>query len=163
MIATAGKAYPDVLAALRILGIDDEIAARVGIGVYKIGLIYPLDTVALIEAAGCAEEIFFVEEKKANTEVQARDLFYHRSPRPRVTGKTTPDGLPLLPEDRVLDSLTVALAIAERLQASLPGFPESIPEAAAAIAALQSRRAPQPVHSHRVAIRRPGFLPRMPA
>jgi indolepyruvate ferredoxin oxidoreductase len=161
VIATAGKAYADVLAALRMLGIDDEIARRAGIGVYKIGLIYPLDPVALIEAAGLAEEILFVEEKKSNTEIQARDLFYHRSPRPRVTGKTTPDGLPLLPEDRVLDSLTVALAIAERLQVSLPGFPDSLPDVAAAITALQAGRAgarPQPP----VAIRRPGFCPGCP-
>ncbi len=54
LIATAGKAYADVLAALRTLGIDDELARRAGIGVYKIGLVFPLDPVALIEAtAAC--------------------------------------------------------------------------------------------------------------
>jgi indolepyruvate ferredoxin oxidoreductase len=161
VIATAGKAYADVLAALRMLGIDDEIAKRAGIAVYKISLVYPLDPVALIEAVGLAEEILFVEEKKANTEVQARDFFYHRSPRPRVTGKTTPDGLPLLPEDRVLDSPTVALAIADRLEASLPDFPETVPESAAAIAALRAGRAAARVQPP-VAVRRPGFCPGCP-
>ena len=161
VIATAGKSYPDVLAALRMLGIDEEVAKRAGIGVYKIGLVYPLDPVALAEAAADAEEILFVEEKRANAEVQARDIFYHHVRRPRVTGKTTPDGVPLLPEDRVLDSLVVALAIAQRLQASLPGLPESLPRVAEAIASLRAARIgtpPQPP----VAVRRPGFCPGCP-
>ena len=157
-IATAGKAYADVLAGLRMLGIDDVIAKRLGIGVYKLGLVYPLDPVALIEAVGLADEILFVEEKKANAEVQARDIFYHRSRRPRVTGKTAPDGLPLLPEDRTLDSLPVAIVIADRLQASLPGFPESIPDVADAIAALRAARAGA-VLQPPVAVRRPGPAP----
>jgi indolepyruvate ferredoxin oxidoreductase len=161
VIATAGKAYADVLAALRMLGIDDDSAKQAGIGVYKIGLVYPLDPVTLIEVAGTAEEILFVEEKKANAESQARDVFYHRAVRPRVTGKTTPEGLPLLPEDRVLDSLMVAQAIVERLQVSLPGFPESLPAVAEAIAGLraaQEATSPQPP----VAVRRPGFCPGCP-
>jgi indolepyruvate ferredoxin oxidoreductase len=161
VIATAGKAYADVLAALRMLGIDDAVAKRMGIGVYKIGLVYPLDPVALVEAAGLAEEILFVEEKKANAEVQARDIFYHRSPRPRVTGKTTPDGLPLLPEDRVLDSLAVAIAMAERLQVSLPGFPRSTPGMAEAITALRATFTGIPLQPP-VAVRRPGFCPGCP-
>ncbi len=161
VVATAGKAYPDVLAALRMLGIDDEIAKRAGIAVYKIGLIYPLDPVALVEAAGLADEILFVEEKKANAEVQARDILYHRATRPRVTGKTTPDGMPLLPEDRVLDSLAVALALAERLQAGLPGFAVSLPSVAEAIAALRTAGAGA-VLQPPLAVRRPGFCPGCP-
>ncbi|MEP7246064.1 MAG: indolepyruvate ferredoxin oxidoreductase family protein [Gammaproteobacteria bacterium] len=161
MIATAGKAYADVLAALRMLRIDDEIAKQAGIGVYKIGLVYPLDPIALIEAARVAEEILFVEEKKANAEPQTRDIFYHRSPRPRVTGKTTPDGVALLPEDRVLDSLSVAIAIAERLEASFPGFSESIPAVAEALAALRATSAGSSPQQP-VAVRRPGFCPGCP-
>jgi len=157
VIATAGKAYADVLAALRLLGIDHEIAGRMGIGVYKIGLVYPLDGAALIQAAGRAEEILFVEEKKANAEVQARHAFYHHSPRPRVTGKTTPDGQLLLPEDCVLDSMLVASVIAERLQASLPGV-AGLAEVMNNLSDRQSRDTPQPP----AAVRRPGFCPGCP-
>jgi indolepyruvate ferredoxin oxidoreductase len=161
VIATAGKAYADVLAALRMLGIDDAIAKRMGIGVYKIGLIYPLDPVSLIEAAGRAEEILFVEEKKANAEVQARDIFYHHDPRPRITGKTTPDGQPLLPEDRVLDSLLVANVLVERLQVCLPGLSASEPLVVEAITALRAARTAIPLPPP-AAIRRPGFCPGCP-
>ena len=40
-------------AALRDMGIDDETAAAAGIGVYKIGLVFRLDSVALIGPRGC--------------------------------------------------------------------------------------------------------------
>ena len=102
-----------------------------------------------------------MEEKKANAEVQARDIFYHRSPRPRVTGKTTPDGEPLLPEDRVLDSSLVAIAIAARLQVSFPGFAGSLPAVAEAIATLRATRSGIPTQPP-AAVRRPGFCPGCP-
>ncbi len=161
VIATAGKAYADVLAALHTLGIDDELAKQAGIGVYKIGLVFPLDPLALIEATGLAAEILFVEEKKANAEIQARDALYHRSPRPQITGKTTPEGLPLLPEEGVLDSRAVARAIAERLRASLPELAQSLPGVLDEITARQTAQAapsPQPPP----AVRRPGFCPGCP-
>jgi indolepyruvate ferredoxin oxidoreductase len=161
VIATAGKAYADVLMALRTLGIDDEIAKEAGIGVYKIGLIFPLDPIALIEAAGLAVEILCVEEKKANLEIQARDALYHRSPRPRVTGKTTPDGLRLLPEEGVLDSRAVALAIAERLQASLPELVQVLHGMAENITALQTAQSAISLQPP-LAVRRPGFCPGCP-
>src|SRR5208337_3236040 len=42
-IAASGKAYLHVRQALRDLGISDELAATLGIRVYKIGLVWPLD------------------------------------------------------------------------------------------------------------------------
>ena len=36
VIATAGKAYPDVLAALRLLGISEDIARAAGIGALSV-------------------------------------------------------------------------------------------------------------------------------
>ncbi len=50
LIASSGKAYPDVLAALAKLGIDEATASAAGIGVYKIALLYPLEPVALLAA-----------------------------------------------------------------------------------------------------------------
>jgi indolepyruvate ferredoxin oxidoreductase len=160
-IATAGKAYGDALAALRLLGIDEEAAKRAGIGVYKIALIYPLDPLGLLEAVERAEEVFFVEEKKANAELQAKEILYNHARRPRVTGKTNPEGTPLLPEDFVLDASTVAIALAARIEASFPDLLESIPEAVEAVVRLRRDRdgvgtQPPP------ATRRPGFCPGCP-
>lgn len=161
MIATAGKAYGDVLAALRLLGIDEQVARRSGIGVYKIALIYPLDPLALLEAVQHAEEVFFVEEKKANAELQAKEILYNCERRPRVTGKTSPDGTPLLPEDFVLDASTVAIALAGRMAASFPGLLDTVPGAVEAAVSLRRERDGAGTQLP-VAVRRPGFCPGCP-
>ena len=127
VIATAGKAYADVLAALARLGISEAIAHRNGIGVYKIGLIYPLDPVGLDAATARAEEVLFVEEKRPHAEAQAYQLLYGRATRLRIAGKSTPDGERLLPSDLPLDSTRVARAIAKRLLAAFPAIADEIP------------------------------------
>ena len=80
------------MAALELLGIDETGARRIGLGVYKIALIFPLEPVGLEPRRAAAEEIFFVEEKRAHAEIQAKTLLYNHERRPRVTGKLTPDG-----------------------------------------------------------------------
>jgi len=157
LIATAGKSYADVLAALSLLGIDEDAARRAEVGVYKIALIFPLDETALSAAAQCAEEIFFVEEKKANTELQAKEIFYNRTGKPRISGKCSPEGAVLLPSDGTLDAALVAAALLQRLQAALPHFTAVLPPAAAPAGDLGQLAAPTPP-----AARRPGFCPGCP-
>jgi len=139
VIATAGKAFPDVLAALSLLGISDAIAREVGIGVYKIGLIFPLDPVALLAATQRAEEILFVEEKRPHTEIQAAAALYNQPRRPRISGKSTPRGDFLLPADSPLDATLVARAIAERIQTAFPDIAAGVPGFTAATDLLQAR------------------------
>lgn len=161
VIATAGKAYADVLAGLTALGIDDTIARREGIGVYKIGLIFPLDPVGLDTATARAEEVLFVEEKRPHAEAQAFQLLYGRAGQLRITGKSTPDGEPLLPSDVALDCAQVARAIAERLLATFPAMGDDFPRL---IEVLRESRTP--ASSLRKAgpkvARRPAFCPGCP-
>lgn len=156
LIATAGKPFADVLGALRLLGVDAQAAERLGIAVYKIGLLFPLSPGGLTEAAREAEEILFVEEKRPHAEIQAKDILYNWPNRPRVTGKTAPSGEFLLPADAALDSLIVALALAKRLRASLPSLAQVLPDFAAAEARvasmLERRTAARPA-----VLRRPAF------
>jgi len=160
MIATAGKSYADVLAALGILGIDEPAARRAKIGVYKIALTYPLDAEGMAPLAAGAEEIFFVEEKRALAEPQAREAFYNLSSRPRITGKTDIEGAPLLPSDIPLNALLVAVALAERLRPILTNsrLGGRVAEAGAiARATLDASAAQKPI-----ALRRPAFCPGCP-
>ncbi len=113
-IVTAGKAFQDVIDGLRLIGIDDALARRLGIGVLKVGLIYPLDPEPLNAFAQDAAELLFVEEKRPHMELQAAALMYHWARRPNISGKRTPDGEALLPVDEPLDAATVALAIGRR-------------------------------------------------
>lgn len=161
LIVTAGKAFADVLAALEMLGIDEPQAERIGLGVYKVALIYPLDGESLWEAARGADEIFFVEEKQAHVEVQAKEQFYSREGRPPISGKTTPDGTALLPSDLSLDGLTVAIALADRLQACLPSIGTHTPAFETLAAKIRGRAATR-IGAQPPAVRRPAFCPGCP-
>lgn len=148
LIATAGKTFTDVLDALAMLGLDEARCRKVGIGVYKATLIFPLDPGALIEASAAAEEILFVEEKQPHTESQAKQLLFNRSRRARISGKATPDGAALLPMDVPLNGKIVAAAIAARLTAEFPDIGGLCRD----IASTSPERAASPV-----AVRRPAF------
>ena len=115
-LVTAGKAYGDVMQALRYLGIDQARAAELGLDVYKVGMIWPLEPEGLRDFAAACDELFFIEEKSAFLQPQATALLYNEARRPRIVGKTDEQGAPLLPSDLQLNPLAVAQAIAARLQ-----------------------------------------------
>ena len=161
LIATAGKAFADVLAALEVLGLNDERARQIGVGVYKIGLIFPLDPAGLDAAAAQAEEIFFVEEKRPHMEWQAKTLLFNRPARARVTGKTAPDGSTLLPADMPLDGLIVAAALVDRLRASIPEIETELPGFTAAAEMVRARLT-RPSYDAPMVVRRPAFCPGCP-
>jgi indolepyruvate ferredoxin oxidoreductase len=161
LIATAGKAYGDVLVAMEALGIDEDAARRVGIGIYKIALLFPLDREALTEAAREAEEILFVEEKRAHAEEQAKALLYNAPIRPRVSGKSAPDGSTLLPADAPLNGSVVALALATRLRATIIDIDERLPNLAFNAERIQEQLiAAAP--GLPLILRRPAFCPGCP-
>jgi indolepyruvate ferredoxin oxidoreductase len=138
-IVTAGKAFQDVIDGLRLLGIDDAAARRMGIGVLKIGLIYPLDPQPLNAFAGEVVELLFVEEKRPHMELQAAALLYHAQRRPDISGKTTPDGEALLPSDEPTDAAVAAIAIGRRILASAPSEPEEFSSVRAALESVSAR------------------------
>ncbi|MEM9302033.1 MAG: indolepyruvate ferredoxin oxidoreductase family protein, partial [Pseudomonadota bacterium] len=71
-IATTGKSYLDVLQALDDLGISPEMAADIGIRVYKIGMSWPLEPSGVREFAKGLEDILIVEEKRTVVEDQLK-------------------------------------------------------------------------------------------
>ncbi|MGA9796275.1 MAG: DUF6537 domain-containing protein [Rhizomicrobium sp.] len=161
LIATAGKAFADVLTALELLGFDEETSQQIGLGVYKIALIYPLEADGLSDAAQLAEEIFFVEEKRAHTENQAKLHYFNRSVRPRITGKSTPDGTSLLPADLPLNGDLVAIALADRLRASIADIEARAPKLALMAEQIRDRLARKAGVSSSIG-RRPAFCPGCP-
>ncbi len=117
-IVTAGKCWHEVRLALRALGLEGERAAEVGVAVYKVGLLWPLEPQGISEFAAGKEELLFVEDKTAFVESQAAHLLYNAPQRPRIAGKADPEGRPLLNSDTGFEPLDLALVIAGRLQAS---------------------------------------------
>lgn len=88
-ILTSGKSYLDVRQALSDLGIDESIAADIGLRVYKVGMVWPLEADGIREFAEGLEEVLVVEEKRQFIEYQLKEILYnwHDDVRPRVIGK----------------------------------------------------------------------------
>ena len=88
-IITTGKSYLDVRQALDALGIDEALAAEIGLRVFKIGMTWPLDAEGVRHFAEGLEEILVVEEKRQVIEYQLKEQLYNwrEDVRPRVTGK----------------------------------------------------------------------------
>ncbi len=117
-IVTAGKCWHEVRLALRALGLEGERAAAVGVAVWKVGLLWPLEPEGLREFAEGKDELLFVEDKTAFVESQAAHLLYNAPRRPRIAGKQDPAGAPLLASDQGFEPLELAEVIAGRLQAA---------------------------------------------
>jgi len=116
-IVSAGKAYQDVQQALMLLGIDDKRANALGLSLYKVGCIWPLEPQGIKHFAQQQQELFVVEEKKAFLEDQAAKVLYNEPQRPRIVGKFDEQGQGLLPADIQLEPAQIALTIAARLKA----------------------------------------------
>ena len=88
-IITTGKSYLDTLQALEDLGIDDELAAKIGIRLFKVGMSWPLEPVMTHRFAEGLDEILVVEEKRSVIEDQLTGQLYNWpvDKRPRVVGE----------------------------------------------------------------------------
>ena len=116
-IVTVGKSYLDVRQALDELGIDETEAERLGIAIYKVGLVWPLETYGAVAFSEGKREILVVEEKRPLIEPQLKDALFNAPAdrRPMVTGKKDDRGQPLLKSDGELTPFEIASAIVARL------------------------------------------------
>ena len=121
-IVTTGKSHLDVLEALRLLGIDQRRAARIGIDVYKVGMVWPLEGQGALGFASGKRELLVVEEKRGIIESQLKEHFYDfpgRKPA-RMVGKHDEHGDRLVPWTRELGAMMLVRIIAARLDLNFP-------------------------------------------
>ena len=71
-IITAGKSYLDVRQALDDLGIDEALAAQIGIRLFKVGMVWPLEAEGVRRFADGLDEILVVEEKRQLPRIPAQ-------------------------------------------------------------------------------------------
>ena len=116
-IVAAGKAYRDVRQALDALGVTESVAFEVGISVYKLGLIWPIEPDGMRAFARGLKEIVVVEERLAFVETQIKELAYNwpQSNRPRIIGKTDENGHPLIASLGMTEPANLALLLGRRL------------------------------------------------
>jgi indolepyruvate ferredoxin oxidoreductase len=112
-IVSTGKSWLDVLQALELLGIDEARAEEIGLSLYKVGLVWPLEPHGLKDFADGLDTVLVVEEKRPLLEGQIKDLLYDmpKDRRPRILGKQGPDGSLWLPSHDDLGPSRIAQVI----------------------------------------------------
>ena len=96
-IVTTGKAYGDLRQALEEIGLDDAKASELGISIYKVGLVWPLEPEGLRRFASGQDNLLVLEEKKPILEEQIASMLFNLSDRPRLFGKEDLRGRALVP------------------------------------------------------------------
>jgi indolepyruvate ferredoxin oxidoreductase len=123
-IVTTGKGHLDLMEALRLLGIDKKEARRMGLDVYKVGMVWPLAHDAALDFVRGKHEVLVVEEKRGLIESQFKEYFYDypgRKPK-RMVGKEDERGAALVPWTGELSPIQLAGIVARRLDAAIMGL-----------------------------------------
>lgn len=116
-IITSGKSYSDVREALRWLNIDEHSANDLGIGLYKVGMPWPLEPEGIREFCEGLDHVLVVEEKRELIEHQIKWQLYNwkEAARPMVVGKQDEYGNWLLPPENDLPLETIVEVVAKRI------------------------------------------------
>ena len=123
-IVTTGKGHLDLMEALRLLGIDRNEAQRIGLDVYKVGMVWPLEHGGALEFVQGKHEVLVIEEKRGIIESQFKEYFYDypgRKPK-RMVGKEDEKGQRLVPWVGELSPVQLAQIVARRLDAEFTGL-----------------------------------------
>jgi indolepyruvate ferredoxin oxidoreductase len=123
-IVTTGKAHLDLMEALRMLGIDEAEARRIGLDVYKVGMVWPLEPQGALDFVQGKHEVLVVEEKRGIIESQFKEYFYDypgKKPK-RMVGKHDEDGERVVPWTGELTPVQLAQIVARRLDAEFTGL-----------------------------------------
>ncbi|MCA1532660.1 indolepyruvate ferredoxin oxidoreductase family protein [Bradyrhizobium sp. NBAIM03] len=123
-IVTTGKAHLDLMEALRLMGLDEAACRRLGIDVYKVGMVWPLALHDAMEFVRGKREILVVEEKRGIIESQFKEYFYdYPGSKPeRMVGKHDETGARLISWIGELSPRALANVLARRLDPMFPGL-----------------------------------------
>ncbi|MEM7069397.1 MAG: indolepyruvate ferredoxin oxidoreductase family protein [Pseudomonadota bacterium] len=122
-IVTTGKGHLDLMEAMRLLGLDEASCRRLGIDIYKVGMVWPLarrDALAFVRGK---QEVLVVEEKRGIIESQFKEYFYDwPGDKPeKMVGKHDAQAIrDLVPWTGELSPLELVPIVAERLDRFFP-------------------------------------------
>jgi indolepyruvate ferredoxin oxidoreductase len=133
-IVTTGKAHLDLMEAMRLLRLGEDECRRIGIDIYKIGMVWPLARRDALDFVREKHEVLVIEEKRGIVESQFKEYFYdYPGHKPRaMVGKLDEDGETLIPWIGELSPQQLAPIVARRLDALFPGL--GLAERAASLA-----------------------------
>jgi indolepyruvate ferredoxin oxidoreductase len=87
-IVAPGKAYQDLRAALRSLGLDEAALTRARIRVKKVSVLTPISAEEWASFAEGLDTVIIVEEKRPFLEVALKEALYGMAGTPRILGKS---------------------------------------------------------------------------
>ena len=113
-----GKTWRDTMQALNDLGISPQVAQDIGISVYKVSMPWPVDEQGYLDFADGLEEVLVIEDKREQIESAIRKVCYGlpESRRPRISGRQTFDGQPLVSNIGDLTPDDISRVIAKRIR-----------------------------------------------
>ncbi len=132
---STGKGHLDLMEALRLLGLDESACRRLGIDIYKVGMVWPLARRAALDFVRGKREVLVVEEKRGIIESQFKEAFYDwPGDKPeRMVGKFDSQMEPLIPWTGELTPRLLLPIVAARLDRFFPEL--RLPEKARALTA----------------------------
>lgn len=125
-IVTSGKSWLDLRQALADLGIDEARAQQLGLVVYKVGMVWPLEPQGIAEFARGLDLVIVIEEKRALLEAQLKEILYGAADAPRVIGKKDEQGAKLFRVEMALDAAQIAQVVGHRLAATEPALLDTV-------------------------------------
>ena len=116
-IISSGKSWADVQEALRDLGIGEPQMSELGLSVFKVGLIWPLEPEGIKEFCSGLQEVLIVEECRPFIEPQVKDVLYNLDPalRPVILGKRNKAGTEWLNSHGELTPVSITRTLCEWL------------------------------------------------
>ncbi|MDO5640967.1 MAG: indolepyruvate ferredoxin oxidoreductase family protein [Paracoccus sp. (in: a-proteobacteria)] len=135
-IVTTGKGHLDLMEALRLLDLPESECRRLGIDIYKVGMVWPLARQDALRFVRGKAEVLIVEEKRGIIESQFKEHFYDwPGDKPQaMVGKHDETGAGLIPFSGELSPRLLAPIIADRLHRHFPD--ENLPARAARLAGV---------------------------
>ncbi len=121
-VVTTGKGHLDLMEAFRLLGLGENECRRLGIDIYKVGMVWPLAPDAALEFVCGKREILVIEEKRGIIESQLKEHFYdYPGKKPeRMVGKKDENGFEQLTWTGELSPLMLVPVVAKRLDQFFP-------------------------------------------
>lgn len=150
-IAAPGKSWLDVVHALELLGLDEAGLEALGVSVWKVGMVWPLEMQGITEFSRGLDLLVVVEEKRTLVETQIKETLYNLASRPpRVIGWKDEAGRTLFEVKMALDPVGIALSLGRVLEGEgmlTPAIRER----------LDALRAAQGNTAQDIAVRQPWF------
>ena len=103
-VVASGRVYHEVIEAFRVLGVSEGDLGGLGIRLFQLSMLYPMDRDVMRAFARGLREIVVLEEKRPFIEMHLRDALYGLGDAPAVIGKKDPEGALLVPGHGALDA-----------------------------------------------------------